>query len=244
MPAVCLAAGLAMGCATRWTPPDIPHQPADTTALGVRDDLPPLAMWPGEARRVALPVILTRPKSPRAFVLRGDPALSFRLDLPKTVFVPILQGALPAPNAQGACVVRVDSLATPGDTLSFHYTVSTTTQPPRFSRWRGSVVVEMPLLVIDGLGGAGNAVSVGPNPFNPETTVHYVVTTPGRVTLEVYDVRGARIATLVDASMMAGEHTATWNGRDEKGVPVGSGVYFGRLTSSAGVRSYKMTVVK
>ena len=88
------------------------------------------------------------------------------------------------------------------------------------------------------------SVSAYPNPFNPETTVRYTVPAKGRVTLDVFDARGAHVATLVDAERDAGAHTVTWNGRDHRGTASGSGVYFARLTSPAGTRTYKMTLLK
>ena len=66
----------------------------------------------------------------------------------------------------------------------------------------------------------------------------------GRVTLEVFDARGAHVVTLIDAETDAGTYTVAWNGRDDRGTAVGSGVYFGRLTSPAGARSDKMTLLK
>lgn len=245
MPAIglCLLSGLVPGCAVHWTPPDIPVAPADTTALGERAELPMLAMQPGETRRIALPVVVTKPTSPRVFVLRGD-GLTFRLGDSQSPFAPILRGALPAPPLQGVYVVRVDSLAVPGDTLSFYYTVSSVTQPPRFSRWLTRVVVEMPLLVVDGFAATEDHDAVGPNPFNPPTTLRYTIAERGHVSLVVYDVRGQPVATLVNAVVEAGAYAASWNGCDGSGRPAGSGVYFARLSSPAGTRSYKMTLLK
>ena len=229
MPAigVCLVAGIVQGCAGHWAPPEILIALADTTALGVDAELPLLMMWPGESRRVVLPVVKSKPGSSRQKVLRGDPRLTLRLD-----------------EAANACTVRMDSLATPGDTLDAYYIVSTPTQPPRRSRWRLRVVVEMPTLVVSGFSNETKAPLVGPNPFDPHTTVTYVVSKPGRVKLEIYDVHGVRVATLVDSNLGVGSHSTTWNGRDDRGKPVGSGVYFGVLTTTTAVRNYKMTLVR
>jgi hypothetical protein len=88
------------------------------------------------------------------------------------------------------------------------------------------------------------SVSAYPNPFNPETTIRYTLPARGRVTIDVFDARGAHVARLVDAVAPAGAYTVTWNGHDNRGNAVGSGVYFARLTSAAGARSYKMTLLK
>ncbi len=74
-----------------------------------------------------------------------------------------------------------------------------------------------------------------PNPFNPSTKIPFVVggVMGGRgekVTLYIYDVRGARVATLVNEARTPGTYVARWSGRDDHGAPVASGVYFARLS--------------
>jgi hypothetical protein len=88
------------------------------------------------------------------------------------------------------------------------------------------------------------SISAYPNPFNPKTTIRYTVPATGHVAIEVFDLRGKHVATLIDAEKDAGEYTVQWDGRDDRGRPAGSGVYFGRLTSAAGQRSYKLTLLK
>ncbi len=88
------------------------------------------------------------------------------------------------------------------------------------------------------------SISAYPNPFNPETTIRYTVPARGHVTIAVFDARGALVATLVDAVMPRGAHTQAWNGRDDRGNAVSSGVFFARLSTSAGKRTYKMTLLK
>jgi C1A family cysteine protease len=69
-----------------------------------------------------------------------------------------------------------------------------------------------------------------PNPFNPSTAIRYNVPEPGgSVRLTVYDLRGRKVRTLVDAHRGAGEHLAVWRGRDDGGRELGSGVYFYRM---------------
>jgi hypothetical protein len=88
------------------------------------------------------------------------------------------------------------------------------------------------------------SLSAYPNPFNPETTIHYTLPARGRVTITVFDARGAHVATLVDAVMPQGAYTQAWNGRNDRGNAVSSGVFFVRLISAAGQRSYEMTLLK
>ena len=71
-----------------------------------------------------------------------------------------------------------------------------------------------------------------PNPFNPSTLIPYQVPTAARVRLEVFNVLGQRIATLVNGERLAGVHTAAWKATDAAGRPVGTGVYFYQLSSA------------
>lgn len=88
------------------------------------------------------------------------------------------------------------------------------------------------------------SVSAYPSPFNPETTVRYTLPARGHVRIDIYDLRGERVATLVDRDQDAGAFTVTWRGRDERGASVGSGVYFAKLATASGERTYKLTLLK
>lgn len=86
-----------------------------------------------------------------------------------------------------------------------------------------------------------------PNPFNPVTTLAFELFGNGmrRVRLELLDVRGRRVRTLVDAWLSAGPHRVRWDGRDESGAPVAGGTYYARLMvdgDAAGVQ--KLTLLK
>jgi subtilisin family serine protease len=83
-----------------------------------------------------------------------------------------------------------------------------------------------------------------PNPFNPVTTIAYDLQSAGRSRLIVYDVSGAQVRTLVDASQPAGSYSVTWDGRDDSGRPAASGVYFYRLTSGTFAQTRKMVLLK
>jgi len=78
--------------------------------------------------------------------------------------------------------------------------------------------------------GIGALRAVRPNPFSASTSLDLELATEARATLEVFDVRGRRVATLIDQIMPAGDHTVTWDGRDVDGRVQPSGVFFCRLT--------------
>ena len=69
-------------------------------------------------------------------------------------------------------------------------------------------------------------------------------TIDGRATLVVYDVTGARVRTLVDGAVQAGPHRLTWDGRNDQRQPVGSGVYFYRLSTGGKSLTKKMVLLK
>ncbi|MDO9069564.1 MAG: FlgD immunoglobulin-like domain containing protein [Deltaproteobacteria bacterium] len=83
-----------------------------------------------------------------------------------------------------------------------------------------------------------------PNPFNPTTTIKYRVPVDGRVTLRIYDVRGALVGTLIDAELPRGNHQATWDGRDASGRGIASGSYFARLEAGGRVETVRMSLVR
>jgi hypothetical protein len=72
-----------------------------------------------------------------------------------------------------------------------------------------------------------------PNPSRELATIHFGLAHAGEVNLEVFDVTGRRVQTLIRTQLSPGPHSVTWNGRDERGSPVRNGVYFVRLTTAA-----------
>ena len=87
-------------------------------------------------------------------------------------------------------------------------------------------------------------LSARPNPFNPSTTISYAVPFPGRVTIRIYDVRGALVRALVDGRKPAGKWNVTWNGRDDAGAAAASGVYFVRFQAGGEVTHTRITLLK
>ncbi len=83
-----------------------------------------------------------------------------------------------------------------------------------------------------------------PNPFNPMTSIKYVTAEDGYVRLDVYDVSGRRVRTLVEAFRAKGAYTVDWNGIDEQGGRVSSGVYFYRLFAGKQVLNRKMVLLR
>jgi len=83
-----------------------------------------------------------------------------------------------------------------------------------------------------------------PNPFRTSTTIPYQLSEPAEVEIAIYDVLGRRIETLVSKAKDAGRYRVTWDGRDEAGGPVASGIYFYRIEAGGFTASRKMIVVR
>ncbi len=83
-----------------------------------------------------------------------------------------------------------------------------------------------------------------PNPFNPSTTIEYILPSECRVLLAVYDPAGRLVARLVDTEQQAGPHTVVWNGRGISGSDIPSGVYFYRLQAGKLNETRKMLLLR
>ena len=83
-----------------------------------------------------------------------------------------------------------------------------------------------------------------PNPFNAATSIRFELYCAGNVSLVIYDSLGRVVARLVEGHLNAGLHAVTWDGKDDAGVPVSSGVYVYRLASQGKFAVGRMTVVR
>lgn len=83
-----------------------------------------------------------------------------------------------------------------------------------------------------------------PNPFNPSTVISFSLPETGRASLAVYNASGQKIRELTSGIFTAGSHSAVWDGRDDKGRPVSSGVYISRLRMGDTTTVNRMTLVK
>ena len=83
-----------------------------------------------------------------------------------------------------------------------------------------------------------------PNPFNAETQMTYALPVAGAVELAIYNVRGQRVRTLVQGVQAAGRYQIVWDGRNDTGAGLASGVYLSRLASTQGVRVRRLLLIK
>ena len=90
----------------------------------------------------------------------------------------------------------------------------------------------------------GISLKTWPNPFNPSVTIEYSLPTAGRATVDVFDVAGRKVKSLVSADLAAGPHTVTWQGRNDAGQALPSGVYFVMAVGSGAVNVSKVVLAK
>ncbi|MBN2461774.1 MAG: T9SS type A sorting domain-containing protein, partial [Candidatus Cloacimonetes bacterium] len=83
-----------------------------------------------------------------------------------------------------------------------------------------------------------------PNPFNPVTVIAYAIAEAGPVTLNIYNIRGELVRTLIDQYQSAGEKTVLWDGTDNTGNKLGNGIYFYKLNTTKNSSIKKMMMLK
>ncbi len=87
-------------------------------------------------------------------------------------------------------------------------------------------------------------ISNSPNPFNPDTSIKFALTDDGPVRIDIINIRGQIVKTLLDAPMQAGYHTVTWDGQDQYGKSTSSGVYMVRMIAGSTQLLRKITMLK
>ncbi len=83
-----------------------------------------------------------------------------------------------------------------------------------------------------------------PNPFNPITKIEYYLEEPQKIRLDIYNIRGKRVKNLIDGLQDSGEHSVEWNGTDNWGTKVGSGLYYYQIRTKNGILTQKMVFIK
>ncbi|MBC8180595.1 T9SS type A sorting domain-containing protein [candidate division KSB1 bacterium] len=83
-----------------------------------------------------------------------------------------------------------------------------------------------------------------PNPFNPETNIRFQIAKAGNVVVNVYSVLGEKICTLVDAEYEPGQHSVVWEGKDQNGINVASGIYFYQIETGNNIAVRKMMLMR
>jgi hypothetical protein len=131
-----------------------------------------------------------------------------------------------APNYQTQTTQNVSVNANQTTTVNFLLPLGSGTEDP-----------ELPVAITELKGNY-------PNPFNPETTISFSVKEPGWVSLQIFNLKGQLIRNLAQSEMPSGHYRLLWNGRDELGRSVGSGIYYYRLKTGAYQSTKKMLLME
>jgi len=83
-----------------------------------------------------------------------------------------------------------------------------------------------------------------PNPFNPNTNIRYSLKLGGKVTINIYNIKGQLVKTYVNEHTLPGYYQVSWDGRDLQGKPMASGIYLYQLKSSDYSETKKMILAK
>lgn len=161
-----------------------------------------------------------------------------------------------APDAQGSAVALAELASGLVAGTPYHWRLRTTSRSPQFphSRWLslpGNGPEETDLRtasagtgVSETLPGSPHLARCYPNPFNPRTTILLELPAAATLHLTIHDLRGRRLATLVDGSLPAGSHAIVWPGTDGEGRPLASGVYLYHLAIGDRREAGKLVLLK
>ena len=159
-------------------------------------------------------------------------------------------------NASGEAVLSSDNITTRPNTIGIcvnDVTHATLTYDPLANADPGFACTSAPLEAMKNLDRlvASSAVPESyalednyPNPFNPTTTIKFDLPESSDVRLEVYDMMGRRVATLLSGNLAAGRYEATWNAQSDAGMPVASGVYIYSLRAGSYNAVKQMVLMK
>ncbi len=112
---------------------------------------------------------------------------------------------------------------------------------PGIARWRHDPLVVTPATPV---ASPSRILGVSPNPCNPLTTISFSLRRAGNASLRVYDLRGRAVRTVRAGHLDAGDHAATWNGNDDRGVAVASGIYLLKLITVDGQDVKKIVLAR
>ncbi len=126
-----------------------------------------------------------------------------------------------------------------GSSESFTWT------PPHLGVFSGFIRVSNYMVANDDqLQGPVSALTAYPNPFNPDVSISFSLAKSEAAKVEIFNLRGQKVNTLADGRLASGKHVLIWNGKDERGNSVASGIYFARIKTKSQTRAIKMMLMK
>lgn len=221
--------------------------------------------WESSPQDTLRPVTVGAPGTrvaPDPFPLNGDcPGLNqFDALVPSTCAGGTGRNWLLYPNQLGAAVERRAELGAPGGdsaravTAGFSFAAMTSAAQRNLFLWRTiheefeEPYCSIPTAVLPSPEAPPAALArlhgAAPNPFNPHTKIRFELARGARVRLALFDVTGARIRVLLDGPRPAGHYEIPWDGRDDHGREVATGMYFCRLEAGGTSQARKVTLLR
>ena len=171
---------------------------------------------------------------------------------------------LPQPDRDGDIVIQYHTVDNPGTTTNYctvgienhSQTVGLAYThgnfyPPTAAPLQAGLAVKFTTVATDSYVDADDPVIAPfalqqnyPNPFNPSTTLSFSLAKSGQARLAVYNTKGQLIRTLVDSELPGGQHSVVWNGLDDAGRSVSSGVYLYKLEANSASQTRRMLLMK
>jgi len=197
-------------------------------------DLPVIALNPGENKMIVTPLNTTG-RALHAVTLTVDAS-----NLPKWLSVQCGADATDVTanaKADRGLALTLTVLGAPDGAVA---TVPLTFRDATGTVWSHS----LPITVASAKPVPDALVENSPNPFNPATTISFSLTESRETSLVVYDTLGRTVRILLNGPLPGGKHTIRWDGRDDSGRAVSSGVYICRMRAGAFEKSIKMTFMR
>ena len=128
---------------------------------------------------------------------------------------------------------------------SYDYASSFTFVPPSPGTYSGLIKVSnRPDSAEDLTVAPVTRISIYPNPFNPSTTIAFSTITTREVELSLYNLKGQKVRNLFQGKLNSGEHKLIWDGKDNNGRTVSSGIYFAKIQAGSSTQIRKMLLMK
>jgi hypothetical protein len=149
----------------------------------------------------------------------------------------------------GSDIVDISFLVEGRPDGDYYYQVRAKDLQDQWSQFsnRGLAVVDIQVAIDDDPSAVPQVFNLAqnyPNPFNARTEISFVIASPGLVKLEVLDISGRLVKTLVDSYFESGRHTLIWDGTNSENHTIASGVYFYKLSTAANSEIKRMTLLK
>ena len=208
-----------------YTNPDIDSPPSNSTRILIRDLLPPENLISDVINNTVFLFWTSPTNNPLGFnIYKEDTLLAFQL-ISEEEFNQFIEYEVP----NGEYTYRVNTVYEEGESPDTSIIV---------------IVDYVSEIEADFITFETKLLNNYPNPFNPETVISYSLAVASILQIDIYNLKGQRVKTLINEYKPAGEYSVVWNGRDDNGQSVGSGIYFYKMETEDYSAVKRMVLMK